>query len=119
LVWRYGFATQPGEADLSDRIAFAELIGPEASLFSPACRIGFTLMAPYTFYPLHAHPAVELYCVILGEAEWQTPKSARILPAGATVLHPSNLPHAMRSFREPMLALYGWRGDIDTPPHYL
>lgn len=119
LIWHYGYAARPGEADLSDRIAFAELIGPDAFLYAPGCRIGFTLMAPKTSYPMHAHPAIELYRVIAGEAEWQTPQSARILPAGATILHPANLPHAMRSFDEPLLALYGWRGDIDTPPYYL
>jgi len=35
------------------------------------------------------------------------------------VLHRTNQPHAMRTFAEPLLALYGWRGDIDTPAFYL
>ena len=46
--------------DLAERIGFAELIGPRAPLTAPDCRAGFTLMAPDTFYPLHAHPAIEL-----------------------------------------------------------
>lgn len=119
MVWHYGYPARPGEPDRSQAIAFAELIGPDAALVAPDCRIGLTLMARDTLYPMHAHPAVEIYRVIAGSAEWQTPQSARILPPGSTILHPSNLPHAMRTYNQPLLALYGWSGDIDTSPHYI
>jgi mannose-6-phosphate isomerase-like protein (cupin superfamily) len=119
LPWHYHYATRPGEDDLAGRIAFAELIGPDAPLDAPACRIGFTLMAPGTFYPLHAHPAIELYLVIAGNAQWTTPESDRIVPPGDFVLHRSNQPHAMRTHTEPLLALYGWRGDLETSAYYI
>lgn len=32
LPWHYHYAPRPGETDLADRIAFAELIGPDAPL---------------------------------------------------------------------------------------
>jgi hypothetical protein len=35
------------------------------------------------------------------------------------VLHRSNQPHAMRTHAEPLLALYGWRGDLETSAYYL
>jgi Dimethlysulfonioproprionate lyase len=123
LPWRYSYPPRPGAPsdaiDLAERIAFAELIGPHAPLAAPGCRAGFTLMAPETFYPLHAHPAIELYLVISGHAQWTTPETDRIVPPGEYVLHRSSQPHAMRTFAEPLLALYGWRGDIDTPAFYL
>jgi len=119
LPWRYGYPPRPDLADLAERIAFAELIGPRAPLAAPDCRVGFTLVAPETFYPLHAHPAIELYLVISGRAQWTTPQAARMVPPGDFVLHSANQPHAMRTFSEPLLALYGWRGDIDTPASYL
>lgn len=119
LPWRYSYPARPDAADLAERIAFAEIIGPRAPLASPGCRAGFTLMAPETFYPLHAHPAIELYLVIVGHAQWTTPDAARIVPPGEFVLHHSNQPHAMRTFAEPLLALYGWHGDIDPPAFYL
>ena len=123
LQWRYNYTPRPGSpehtADLAERIGFAELIGPHAPLTAPGCRAGFTLMAPATFYPLHAHPAIELYLVISGHAQWTTPQAEQIVPPGEFVLHRTNQPHAMRTFAEPLLALYGWRGDIDTPPFYL
>jgi hypothetical protein len=119
LPWHYHYAPRLDEADLADRIAFAELIGPNAPLIAPSCRIGFTLMAPSTFYPWHAHPAVELYLVMSGHAAWATQREERIVPPGTFVLHRTNEPHSMRTFAEPLLALYGWRGDIDAPAVYL
>jgi mannose-6-phosphate isomerase-like protein (cupin superfamily) len=123
LPWRYSYPPRPGlpadAVDLAERIAFAELIGPRAPLDAPGCRAGFTLIAPATFYPLHAHPAIELYLVISGHAQWTTPEAERIVPPGEFVLHGVNQPHAMRTFAEPLLALYGWRGDIDAPAFYL
>jgi mannose-6-phosphate isomerase-like protein (cupin superfamily) len=123
LPWRYSYPPRPASlihpVDLGERIAFAELIGPRAPLSAPGCRAGFTLMAPDTFYPLHAHPAIELYLVIAGHAQWTTPEAERIVPPGEFVLHRSSQAHAMRTFAEPLLALYGWSGDIDTPASYI
>jgi len=119
LPWHYHYASCPGEVDLAERIGFAELIGPNGPLTAPECRVGFTLMAPGTFYPLHAHPAIELYLVISGAAGWTTPGAVRIVAPGQFVLHRSNQPHAMRTFGEPLLALYGWHGDIHTSAYYL
>ncbi len=119
LPWHYHYAPRPGEAALAERIGFAELIGPNGPLTAPECRVGFTLMAPGTFYPLHAHPAIELYLVISGTSGWTTPGAVRIVAPGQFVLHRSNQPHAMRTFGQPLLALYGWRGDIHTSSYYL
>lgn len=119
LSWRYSYPPRADTTDLAERIAFAELIGPRAPLTAPGCRAGLTLIAPHTLYPLHAHPAIELYLVIAGHAQWTTPEAERIVPPGNFVLHRANQSHAMRTFAEPLLALYGWRGDIDTPAFYL
>jgi quercetin dioxygenase-like cupin family protein len=118
LPWVYHYAPRAGEADLADRIAFAEFIGPEAPLRVPSVRIGFTLIAPHTAYPLHAHPAVELYWVLYGHARWAARQGERVVPPGDFVLHDSGEPHAMHTAAEPLLALWGWSGDIDTPAFY-
>jgi len=118
LPWVYHYEPRSVEEDLSDRIAFAELVGPDGPMRAPHCRIGFTLMAERTTYPMHCHPAVELYLVMTGCAQWQTPTSNRRVRPGEFVLHASNEPHAMRTFDEPLLALWSWSGDIDTPAAY-
>lgn len=118
LPWVYHYA-HAADDDLSARIAFAELIGPDGPLIAPDSRVGFTVMAKQTQYPTHCHPAVELYWVITGNARWCTPTSDRMVPSGELVLHRSNEPHAMQTFEEPLLALWGWTGNIDAPAVYL
>jgi mannose-6-phosphate isomerase-like protein (cupin superfamily) len=119
LPWRYHYSPRADAPDLAERIGFAELIGPGGPLIAESNRIGLTLMAPETFYPWHAHPAVELYVVISGTARWMTATSSRELPPGACLRHFSNEPHAMRTQRDPLLALYAWSGDIASPATYL
>ena len=118
LPWVYHYAPRAGATDLAERIAFAELIGPDGPLRAPAVRVGLTLIAPHTAYPLHAHPAVELYWVLFGHARWAGRHGERVVPPGEFVLHDSREPHAMRTSAEPLLALWGWSGDIDTPAFY-
>jgi quercetin dioxygenase-like cupin family protein len=118
MPWVYHYPHAVDD-DRSTRIAFAELIGPDGPLLAPDCRVGFTVMAPDTTYPMHCHPAVELYLVVAGNARWQTPSRDRMVPPGEFVLHRSNEPHAMRTYDEPLLALWGWTGEIDAPAAYL
>lgn len=119
LPWHYHYPQRDDAPDLAARIGFAELIGPRGPLIAPDSRAGFTLMAPHTFYPLHRHPAVELYLVISGTAEWIAPPSQRFVPPGDYILHASNQPHAMRTAADPLLALYAWSGNLITPATYL
>lgn len=118
LPWVYHYPRSPDD-DVSAKIAFAELIGPDGPLMAPGCRVGFTVMADQTLYPMHCHFAVELYLVIIGNARWYTPNSDRMVPPRELVLHRSSEPHAMQTFEEPLLALWGWTGNIDAPATYL
>lgn len=119
LPWVYHYTPRSADEDLGDRIAFAELAGPDGAMSAPHCRVGFTVVAERTIYPMHSHPAVELYLVLGGTAKWQTPTSDRCVPPGEFLLHRSNEPHAMRTFDEPLLALWSWSGDIDAPAVYV
>jgi quercetin dioxygenase-like cupin family protein len=119
LPWDYQYPPHPSAEDLATRIGFAELIGPDGPMHAPQCRVGFTLMAANTFYPLHAHPAIELYLVIAGHAEWTASNARQVVPPGRFVLHRSNEPHAMRTLTEPLLALYSWSGDLETAAFYI
>ncbi len=119
LPWVYHYEPRSVEEDLGGRVAFAELIGPDGPMRGSRGRVGFTVMAPQTLYPMHSHPAVELYLVLTGIAKWWTPTSNRRVLPGEFVLHRSNEPHAMQTFDEPLLALWSWSGDVDTPAVYL
>lgn len=119
LPWRYGYAPHPSRAGLEDRMAWAEIVGPGAPVRHAALCLGFVLFAPRTWYPPHAHPAVELYHVISGTALWTAGDVVTPRPPGSFVLHPSGLPHATRTQDAPLLTIYTWTGDVDSPSRFL
>ncbi len=119
LPWHYSYPPRADGPDLAAEIAFAELIGPRGWAGSTSIRVGLTLIGPGTYYPAHAHPAVELYAVISGTAEWTACGEATLRPPGAWILHQSGTPHAMRTAAEPLLAVYSWTGDLQSPSVYV
>ncbi len=120
LHWTYGYPFDPRWPDLPDRVAFTQIIGGRGFLADDSALLGLTLMAPWTHYPLHSHPAVELYLVIAGSADWRL-EGAHFerKPPGALILHRSGIGHAMKTEAEPLLALWVWRGDLGTAPVYV
>ena len=97
------------------RYAFVELIGPDGMLPYAGFRFGLYLQAPETYYPRHWHTAEELYFLVSGMADWRqgaNPAVARF--CGDFIRHAPGEPHAMRTFREPLLAMWSWIGDLDT-----
>jgi hypothetical protein len=119
LDWHYGYPDRNDIPDAAASIAFADLLGPDAPLQADGIKAGFTLIGPGVLYPSHAHPAVEVYAVMAGRAEWtQSGRSAWHDP-GAVILHTADEPHAMRTDAQPLLALWSWSGDIATPPRWV
>ncbi len=74
--------------------------------------VGVSLLAPHVVYPEHRHPPPEIY-VVMSEGEWFTLETGWHSPGiGASVYHPANLRHSMRSGAAPLLALWClWTGD--------
>lgn len=119
LPWRYSYAPRPDSPGLENRMAWAELVGPAAPIRSDAVGFGLTFITSGTFYPLHRHPAVELYAVVAGESEWTLEGETRLRRPGDFILHPSGALHAMRALAAPLLAIYSWSGDIVSPTAYV
>ncbi len=119
LPWRYSYAKRDDAPGLENDMAFAEIIGPEAPYRSPSVCIGLTLIGPGTLYPLHSHPATELYYVAAGTAVWIANGIPSWNPPGTFILHPSRVVHAMQTYEEPILAVYSWSGvDVKTISAY-
>ncbi|CAH2598796.1 Cupin domain-containing protein [Rhodovastum atsumiense] len=119
LPWHYGYPPRRDAPDLGRDIAFAELVGPAAPLHSDEVCLGLTLIGPHSFYPLHAHPAAELYWVLSGAAAWTAGQVTQVHPPGSYILHPPNLPHAMRTGAVPLLAAYTWTGEVAISSVYV
>jgi hypothetical protein len=120
LCWGYGYPAHSRWPDLASRIAFAQIIGTRGLMNDEGIHLGLTLLAPHTHYPLHAHPAIELYLVLAGTAAWRVEHEPFVQrPPASLILHGSNIGHAMETDADPLLALYIWRGDLETAPVYV
>ena len=78
---------------------YVEFAGPKDALFhAPDIRVGLLLLGPGLHYPLHAHPAEEIYHPLTdgglwrrGEEDWRT------VPAGHAIHHPSMIAHETKA----------------------
>ena len=113
LSWREaGFGRLPEEC--SKRIFASEIIGPKGIIDNPSMRVGLLLQLDHVAYPKHWHSAEELYLVLLGEAYWSVDDGSPELRSPENfVHHKSNQPHSMITIDKPLLAMWGWTGDID------
>lgn len=94
------------------RSAATQLIGPEGSLVSPdQSRLGLFYLSPGLNYPNHWHDPEEFYVVLAGSATWTVDGASNNLGPGAFSLTPSGAHHAIVTGEEPMVALWGWRGE--------
>ncbi len=118
LHWRQnpGYVRRPPDPQFLDRYGYCELIGRQAPAAHPNLALGFLLLGPATTYPDHHHPAAELYLVLHGTAAWRRAGGDWAAhPPGTAIFHDRWQIHATRTGAEPLLALYAWIGDIESP----
>lgn len=100
----YGYFVVAGPAD-----------GPPAFVETPGLALGFLLLGPGMLYPVHCHPAIELYVALGDDGEWQRGDEPwRRQPAGTVIHHAAEMPHATRAGTTPLLAAYLWLGELST-----
>jgi len=100
----YGYAVIAGPAD-----------GPPGLVVDARLAVGVLLLGPGSLYPLHEHPAVEIYFTLTSEGEWWKGAGPWRREAPATAIyHAPHVPHATRAGSTPLLAVYLWSGDLRT-----
>lgn len=94
-----------------------ELIGPNGNAFRhPDFTMGLFFMVPQILYRDHNHPAPELYLPLTGPYGWRFGLGPwQELKAGSVIWNTSELPHAMRVYDVPFLAIYSWPRDVNHP----
>jgi hypothetical protein len=111
LDWRQTYDPADFGERFLENYGYNEWIGQRGAFVSDRIACGVLLLGPDTEYPDHAHEAEELYLPLAGRAFWRSGEADwRIRPPGTWIHHPSWVPHAMRTSREPLLAAYVWRG---------
>lgn len=94
--------------------------GPAALMHDADISFGVLLLGPKTHYPLHHHPADELYHVVSGASDWLKGEEAWTLRnPGDNIHHPAWVPHATRTLNSALVALYIWQGDLETDAAFL
>jgi len=113
------YRRRPPDATFLDNYGYAVIAGPVAGppalVVEPRLALGVLLLGPGAHYPLHAHPAVEIYYTLTRDGEWWRDDGPwRREPPGALIHHAPNARHATRAGASPLLAIYLWRGDLAT-----
>lgn len=95
---------------------YVEFAGPKEALFhAPDIRVGLLLLGPGLHYPLHAHPAEEVYHPLTAGGLWRRgDEDWRAVAAGDAIHHAPSVPHETKATDRTLLALYCWRGDTAT-----
>jgi hypothetical protein len=95
---------------------YVEFAGPKEALFhAPDIRVGFLLLGPRVHYPLHAHPAEEIYHPLTDGGLWRRGQEDwRTVQPGHAIHHPPMVVHETKAAESTLLALYCWRGNTVT-----
>lgn len=111
LHWGQTYSAEDFGEGFLDNYGWLELFGERGALANAELAGGFLILGPHLHYPDHHHVAEELYIPLTGDTAWRKGDSAfATQAAGATIHHPSNVNHAMKTGEEPLVALYVWRG---------
>jgi hypothetical protein len=109
--WRQGDAELP--QDFQNKYMFASIVGRGCPASSSDIFAGFYLQSPNSYYPPHRHSADEIYIVLSGTADWSKgDDDLTSKPPGSVIHHSSFEPHTIRTSEAPLLALWGWWGDL-------
>lgn len=124
LPWRSSFYPEDGYADIPrfyDGYAYAMVVSDpryaeDTVWVSRDVSLSFTVQAPHTLYPEHAHTAVELYYVLSGKAMWKRGSEPWVTRyPGEVILHETGMRHAMMTADEPLVACAIWISHTDAP----
>ena len=111
LAWGQTYSAQDFGVGFLEKYGWTEFIGKRGPIASNRMACGCLFLGPQIEYPQHRHEAEEVYVPLTGQTLWQQSSQdwAQRDP-GLPIHHASWVPHAMRTEKTPLLALYLWRG---------
>ncbi len=107
-------------ATQADYMVGKQIIGPRGRLFNEKLRSGIFFLAHDFEYPMHNHAGHEIYYVHSGVVHIQNGVDAepRRVGPGEYSITPPNVPHALVIGDEPVVILYTWIGDLQSPIYW-
>ncbi|KQV41759.1 MULTISPECIES: dimethylsulfonioproprionate lyase family protein [unclassified Rhizobium] len=118
------YLASPPSRDFGENYGYGVICGPEggppALIRDPHIAFGLMFLGPKTYYPLHHHPADELYYTLTGPSFWRAGEADWVGHGTEAIIHhPPWLPHATLSADRPLVLLYIWEGDLDTDAAFI
>lgn len=109
LRWGRSYAAEDFGQHFVDNYGYMELIGTRGHFSCERLAVGFVMFGPAVEYPAHWHVAEELYFPLTSGGLWSRDSGDfTVRQSGEFISHPSNMPHAMTTTTETLLALYVW-----------
>ena len=110
LRWGQTYNAADFGADFLAGYGWLEVFGTRGHFVNEDAAAGLLILGPCIVYPDHHHVAEEIYIPLTGGTEWHKGESGfHLRAAGEVIHHASNVSHAMRTAKEPLMALYIWR----------
>jgi hypothetical protein len=111
LRWGQTYSEADFGKTFIDNYGWLEVFGTRGHFVNDEVAAGLLILGPDIVYPDHHHVAEEIYIPLTGGTQWRMGEGGfRGREAGEVIHHTSNVGHAMRTGKEPLLALYIWRG---------
>lgn len=110
LTWLYGYERMP--KGLSNKFAYAEIMGPYGPVISTDLILGLVLFAPKCVYPAHSHDGLteSYYCLSGSVSE----NHDGVYAPGSLIFNPPGRNHRITvDAREPCLLAYAWKGPAE------
>jgi dimethylpropiothetin dethiomethylase len=107
LEWLYGYERLPKH--LTDKYAYAEILGPNGPVVSDQLILGLVLFSPKCVYPAHSHDGItESYFCLSGAV---SENDDGVYAPGSLIFNPPGRNHRITvSATEPCLLAYAWDG---------
>jgi hypothetical protein len=111
LRWGQTYTANEFGQSFIDNYGWLEVFGMRGHFVNDEVAAGLLILGPDILYPDHHHIAEEIYIPLTGGTEWRMGEGDfNVRDAGEVIHHASNVSHAMRTDKEPLMALYLWRG---------
>ncbi|TGT75462.1 transcriptional regulator [bacterium M00.F.Ca.ET.159.01.1.1] len=111
LRWGQTYTAADFGQGFVDNYGWLEVFGTRGHFVNDEVAGGLLMLGPNIVYPDHHHIAEEIYIPLTGGTEWRMGEGDfHSRGAGEVIHHASNVSHAMRTGKEPLMALYLWRG---------
>lgn len=111
LRWGQTYTAADFGQGFIDNYGWLEVFGTRGHFVNDEVAAGLLILGPDIVYPDHHHIAEEIYIPLTGGTEWRMGEGGfQLRDAGEVIHHASNVSHAMRTGKEPLMALYLWHG---------